>query len=63
MRYAVKKRKYLVQDVTGTLSNCELQQDDDDDIDDDKDENQNDEKGDGALWIPLTGLKSIWIRA
>ena len=36
MRYAVKKRKYLIQDVTGTLSDCELEQDDDDDIDDEK---------------------------
>ena len=24
MRYAIKKRKYLIQDVTGTLNDCEL---------------------------------------
>ena len=54
MRYAVKKRKYLIQDVTETLSDCEPEQDDDDDIDD----HEND---DGTVWIPLTGFKSIWV--
>ena len=39
IRYAIKKRKYLIQDVTGTLSDCELDDDDDDDdVDDDDDE-------------------------
>ena len=53
MWYAVKKRKYLIQDVTGTLSDCELEPDDDDgDIDDD-------EKDDGVVCIPLTGFKSM----
>ena len=47
IRYAVKKRKYLIQDVTGTLSDCELGTDDDDDDDDDDD-------GD-AVWIPENG--------
>ena len=36
-------------------------EDDDDDIDDDNDDDDNDEDDDGALWIPLTGLKSIWV--
>ena len=44
--------------MTGTLSDCELEHDDDDDIDDD---NDNDEDDDGAVWIPLTGFKSIWV--
>ena len=64
MRYAIKKRKYLIQDVTGTLSDCELEQDDDDDdIDDDNDDDDDDsdEDDDGAVWIPLTGFKSIWV--
>ena len=64
MRYAVKnvkKRKCLIQDVTGTLSDCELElddgdDDDNDDIDDDND--NNDENDDGAVWILRTGF--IW---
>ena len=47
MRYAVKKRKYLIQHVTGTLSDCELEQDDDDDID--NDDNDNDENDDDTV--------------
>ena len=49
MMYAIKKRIYLIQDVTGTLSDRELEQDDDDDIDDDNDDNDNDEDIDGAV--------------
>ena len=60
MRYAVKKRKYLIQDVTGTLRDCKLEQDDDDDIDDDDDDDDN-ENDDATVWIPLTGFKSIWV--
>ena len=47
--------------MTGTLSDCELEQDDDDDIDDDNDDDDSDEDDDGAVWIPLTGFKSIWV--
>ena len=48
MRYAIKKRKYLIQDVTGTLSDCELEPDyhDTDNVDNDSD---NDENDDGAV--------------
>ena len=51
MRYAVKKQKYLIQNVTGTLNVCELEQDDDDDndIDDDNDDNDNNGNDDGAV--------------
>ena len=60
MRYAVKKRKYLIQDVTGTLSDCELDTDDDDDDDDDNDDNDDDDDDDDdddvdAVWIPENG--------
>ena len=61
MRYAIKKRIYLIQDVTGTLRDCEPEQDDDDDIDGDNDDNDNNEDDNGAVWIPLTGFKSIWV--
>ena len=47
IRYAIKKQKYLIQDVTGTLSDCELDDDDDDDADDDG--------GGDAVWIPENG--------
>ena len=49
MRYAVKKRKYLIQDVTGTLSDYELEPNNDDDIDDDDDNDAD------TVWIPENG--------
>ena len=58
MRYAIKKRKYLIQDVTGTLSDCELEPDDHDSDNDDND-SDNDENDDGAVWINLTEHMSI----
>ena len=45
-RYAIKKRKYLIQDVTGALSNCELQTYDDGDGDDDDDNIDDDDNDD-----------------
>ena len=47
VRYAIKKRKYLIQDVTGALSDCELDTDYDDDDDDDDDNDDDDDDIDG----------------
>ena len=45
----LRKRKYLIKDVTGTLSECELELDNDDDGDVDDDHDNNDEDDDGAV--------------
>ena len=59
MRYAIKKRKYLIQDVTGTLSDCELEPDDHDTDNDDNDSDNDENDDDGAVWINLTEHMSI----
>ena len=53
-----ENRKYLIQDVTGTLSDCELELDDYD-ADNDDNDSDNDENDDGAVWINLTEHMSI----
>ena len=51
IRYAIKKRKYIIQDVNGIFSDCVLDTEDNEDDGDDDDHNID---GD-AVWIPENG--------